>query len=119
MCAVEAAVNVHKVEVAHVSMEIINDSAAEALVCWQKWARAFEPQVADRSLKLVNASGGPIKHFGKRAVSFSLEHGEGRKVTNVRKPFMAGARVMDVGNLVRFAPCLGGGSFLKARRLGS
>ena len=66
----------------------------------------------DRPLKLVNASGGRIEHFGKRAVSFNPENCDGRtmeakfEVTNVRKPLMAVARVVDAGNVVQFGPRL-------------
>ena len=54
-------------------------------------------------LKLVNASGGRIEHFGKRALSFNPETCDGRtmeakfEVTNVRKPLVAVARVFDAG----------------------
>ena len=60
-------------------------------------------QAVDRLLKLVNASGGRIEHFGKGAVSFNPENCDGRKmeakfeVTNVRKLLMAVARVVDAG----------------------
>ena len=110
VCAVEAAVKVEEVEVAQVSTEITIDSAAEESVCPQQWAEAFGLQMADKPLKLVNANGGRIEHFGHRAVSFNPESGEGRtmeakfEVTNVRKPLMAVARVVDAGNVVQFGP---------------
>ena len=110
VCAVEAAVKVDEVEVAQVSTEITIDSAAEESVCPRKWAEGFGLEMADRPLRLVNASGGRIEHFGKRAVSFNPENGQGRtmeakfEVTNVRKPLMAVARVVDAGNVVQFGP---------------
>ena len=110
VCAVEATLQVEEVAVAQVSTEITIDSAAEESVCPQKWAEGFGLQRADRPLKLVNASGGRIEHFGNRAVSFNPENGEGRtmeakfEVTNVRKPLMAVARVVDAGNVVQFGP---------------
>ena len=55
----------------------------------------------DRPLKLVNASGGRIEDFGKR-VERTME--AKFEVTNVRKPIMAVARVVDAGNVVQFGP---------------
>ena len=52
----------------------------------------------------MNASGGRIEHFGKRAVSFNPENCDGRMMTNVRKPLMAVARVVDAANVVQFGP---------------
>ena len=108
--AVEASAQVHELDVAHVSTEITIDSAAEESVCPQKWAESFGVHAVDRLLKLVNASGGRIEHFGKRAVSFNPENCDGGtmeakfEVTNVRKPLMAVARVVDAGNVVQFGP---------------
>ena len=95
---------------AQVSTEITIDSAAKESVCPQKWAESFGLQAVDRPLKLVNASGGRIEHFGKKAVSFNAENCDGRtmeakfEVTNIRKPLMAVARVVDAGNLMQFGP---------------
>ena len=108
--AVEASAQVHELDVAQVSTEITIDSAAEESVCQQKWAESFGLQTVDRPLKLVNASGGRIEHFGKGAVSFNPENCDGRtieakfEVSNVRKPLMAVARVVDAGNVVQFGP---------------
>ena len=110
VCTVEEAARIDDVEVAQVQTEITVDSAAEESVCPQAWAAGFGLQAADRQLKLVNASGGRIEHFGKRAVSFNPMDGQGRtmeanfEVTNVRKPLMAVARMVDAGNLVQFGP---------------
>ena len=110
MYAVEASAQVHELDVAQVSTEITIDSAAEESVCPQKWAESFGLQAVDRPLKLVNASGGRIEHFGKRAVSYNPENCARRtmeanfEVTNVRKPLMALARVVDAGNVVQFGP---------------
>ena len=101
VCAVDASAQVHELDVAQVSTEITIDSAAEESVCPQKWAESFGLQVVDRPLKLVNASGGRIEHFGKR-VERTME--AKFEVTNVRKPIMAVARVVDAGNVVQFGP---------------
>ena len=110
VCAVETPMAWEEIEVAQVRTEITVDSAAEESVCPLAWAEDFGTQKSARVLKLVNASGGKIKHFGKRAVSFNPEDGEGRtmeakfEVTDVRKPLMAVARVVDAGNVVQFGP---------------
>ena len=104
--AVEASAQVHELDVAQVSTSITIDSAAEESVCPQKWAESFGLQAVDRPLKLVNASGGRIEHFGRSSVSCNPENCDGRtmeakiEVSNVRKPLMAVARVVDAGNVV-------------------
>ena len=48
--------------------EVTVDSAAEESVCPKEWAKMYEmkPVQEGRQLRLVNASGGPIKHYGQR-----------------------------------------------------
>ena len=80
VCAVEASAQVHELD---------------------EWAESIGLQAVDRPLKLVNASGGRIEHFGKRTERIMEAKFE---VTNVRKPIMAVARVVDAGNVVQFGP---------------
>ena len=79
---------------AQVSTEITIDSAAEESVCPQKWTESFGLQAVDRLLMLVNASEGRIEHFDGRTMEAKFE------VTNVRKPLMAVARLVDAGGAV-------------------
>ena len=50
--------------------EITIDSAAEESVCPEEWAMGFGTAkvVAGKEMRLVNASGGEIKHYGRRKV---------------------------------------------------
>ena len=87
------------------------DSAAEESVCPKEWAAEFglRPAEDSKKMRFVNASGGDIQHYGSRAVAFKSE-AEGQvmglkfQVTDVRKPLVAVARVVEVGNIVQFGP---------------
>ena len=65
--AAEASAQVHELDVAQVSTGD-NDRLGGRRVGFppQKWAESSGLQAVDRPLKLVNASGGRIGHFGKR-----------------------------------------------------
>ena len=62
-------------------------------------------------MKFRNASGGQMKHFGAREVTFRAEDMEGDKmmglefqVSEVKKPLAAVCRIAEKGNLVQFGP---------------
>ena len=48
------------------------DSAAEESVCPRDWAEEFRVAAVEqgRELRLVNASGGRIPHYGNKVVNF-------------------------------------------------
>ena len=58
-------------------------------------------------MKLINASGGPINHWGSRTVTLDAE-GAGRpleigfQVTDVKKPLLSVRRLCEQGNVVQF-----------------
>ena len=87
----------HEQEVSQVKTKITIDSAAEESV---------SIQMADNPLKLVNASGGRIEHFGGRVVSFNPESCDGRPLEGDQRQesLMTVARVVDAGNVVHFGP---------------
>ena len=85
------------------------DSAADESVCPQGWAQQFGMEPSRKNLKLVNASGGAITHFGARQVAFQPEAagrvlGVGFEVTDVKKPLLSVKRVCEKGNTVHFGP---------------
>ena len=98
------------VDVCGVRTEITVDSAADESVCPQGWAAHFGTGPSDRALKLVNASGGEICHYGSRQVAFQPEEmggrmlGMGFQVTDVKKPLMSVSRICESGNIVQFGP---------------
>ena len=93
-------------------VKVTVDSAAEESVSPADWASRFplDPVVPGRELKLVNANGGKINHYGKRRVAFSPSSnsqkclGLGFEVTDVRKPLAAVFRICEQGNIVQFGP---------------
>ena len=93
-----------------VQAEITVDSAADESVCPRQWAAHFGTGPKERDLKLVNASGGPIAHYGSRKVAFRLDGTTGRilgvgfEVTDVKKPLMSVKRICEKGNIVQFGP---------------
>ena len=99
------------VDVCGVRSEITVDSAAEESVCPRGWAGHFaaSPVLKGQELKLVNASGGKINHYGSKKVAFQAD-GQGRvlgmgfEVTDVKKPLMAVSRICEKGNVVQFGP---------------
>ena len=108
ICHVEA-------DVCALKTDITVDSAAEESVCPQGWAAHFgtTPVPEGKGLRLVNASGGPISHYGSRRVAFQPNSssavegrimGMGFEVTDVKKPLMAVSRICEKGNVVQFGP---------------
>ena len=95
-----------------VAAEITVDSAADESVCPRHWAEQFgtSPVKKGQELKLINASGGKINHYGSRKVAFQPEAAGGRllgvgfEVTDVKKPLMAVSRICEKGNVVQFGP---------------
>ena len=62
-------------------------------------------------MKFVNASGGRMKHFGARDVTFRAKDSDTTammgmefQVSEVRKPLAAVWRIAEKGNLVQFGP---------------
>ena len=99
-------------EVCGVRTEITVDSAAEESVCPHGWAENFgiSPVTKGQELKLVNASGGKIIHYGSRKVALQAQEAGGRllemgfEVTDVKKPLLAVSRICEKGNVVQFGP---------------
>ena len=98
-------------DVCGVATEITVDSAAEESVCPLHWAEQFglEPVPKGREMKLVNASGGKIAHWGSRKVTMHNEETGralemGFQVTDVKKPLLAVSRLCERGNVVQFGP---------------
>ena len=97
-------------DVCGVKTEITVDSAADESVCPQGWAAHFGTEPVERKLNLVNASGGPIGHYGSRQVAFQPDAAGGRmlgvgfQVTDVKMPLMAVSRICEKGNIVQFGP---------------
>ena len=112
ICPVETEMAGHDVEasICGVRAEITVDSAADESVCPRQWAAHFGTGPKERDLKLVNASGGPIAHYGSRKVAFQPDDMAGRvlgvgfEVTDVKKPLMSVKRICEKGNLVQFGP---------------
>ena len=94
--------------------EVTIDSAAEESVCPKEWEESSGTAGVEEGekLKLINASGGRINHFGSRRVNFEAEDTEGEggmmglvfQVSDVRKPLAAVWRIAEKGNLVCFGP---------------
>lgn len=89
--------------------EITVDSAAEESVCPMGWAEQFgmTPVEPDKAMKLVNASGGRIAHWGSRRVRVQAAGVErpldiGFQVTDVKKPLLSVRRLCEQGNVVQF-----------------
>ena len=94
-----------------VATEITVDSAAEESVCPLHWAEQFglNPVEKGREMKLVNASGGRISHWGSRKVVMHAGEGGravemGFQVTDVKKPLLSVNRLCEKGNIVQFGP---------------
>jgi hypothetical protein len=90
--------------------EITVDSAAEESVCPREWCKDFGTRAPDKLLKFVNASGGPMGHYGERTANFKLEGKESGimslnfQVSDVQKPLVAVRRITEKGNVVQFGP---------------
>ena len=94
--------------------KITIDSAAEESACPWEWGEGFGIQEVEegKGMKLVNASGGGIQHWGAREVRFTAEDvgkvrrlmGLGFQVCDVKKPLAAVWRICEKGNLVQFGP---------------
>ena len=92
-----------------VMTEITVDSAAEESVCPRAWAEQFGIKSVEpgKAMKLVNASGGRISHWGSRRVQVYAAGLErpldiGFQVTDVRKPLLSVRRLCEQGNIVQF-----------------
>ena len=95
-------------------MEVTVDSAADESVCPKEWGEdMFQlKEVAEgKEMKLRNANGGKIMHYGKRDVTFEVEGefdvklmGLGFQASDVRKPLAAAHRIVEKGNWVQFGP---------------
>ena len=91
--------------------EIVVDSAADESVCPWEWAKAFKTlEVAEeRKMKLRNAGGGRINHYGEKMVNFTAGDqdsliGMKFQVCDVQRPLAAVWRMVEQGNVVRFGP---------------
>ena len=93
--------------------EVTVDSAADESVCPKEWGEVFELKEVEpgREMKLTNANGGKIEHYGQRDVSFEVGDGDNAKVismgfqvSDVRKPLAAVHRIVEKGNKVCFGP---------------
>ena len=51
--------------------EITVDSGAEESVCRVGWGKEFGMQQVAEKMRLVNAGGGKIEHYGNRRVAFT------------------------------------------------
>ena len=74
-----------------------------------RWAEQFgtQPVEPGKELKLVNASGGKIAHWGSRRVRVQAAGVEraldiGFQVTDVKKPLLSVRRLCEQGNVVQF-----------------
>ena len=99
-------------DVCGVRTDITVDSAADESVCPREWAQQFGTAPSLKHLKLVNASGGPIAHYGSRHVAFRPDEasrvlGVGFEVTDVKKPLLSVKRICERGNTVHFGPSEG------------
>ena len=89
--------------------EITVDSAAEESVCPKNWGEAFQTRRPSRWLRFVNASGGPMGHYGEKTAMFKAK-GQldimslGFQVSDVQKPLAAVWRIAERGNLIQFGP---------------
>ena len=78
---------------------------------WEEKSGMKGIEVGER-LKLINASGGRINHYGSRKVNFEAEDSEEDggmmglvfQVSDVRKPLAAVWRIAEKGNVVCFGP---------------
>ena len=89
--------------------DITVDSAADESVCPRSWAEQFGmmPVEPGKELKLVNASGGNILHWGSRqvqvnAVGVKRPLDIGFQVMDVRKALLSVRRLCENGNVVQF-----------------
>ena len=69
----------------------------------------LKPVEEGREMKLVNANGGRIHHWGSRRVTVNAEGVArpleiGFQVTDVKKPLLAVRRLCENGNVVQFRP---------------
>jgi hypothetical protein len=88
------------------------DSCAAETVCPKEWAKEFkmEPVKPEKKLNLVNASGGPIGHYGERKVALQTEDEFGWEkviglpfqVCDVKRPLAAVSQICKKGNIVQF-----------------
>ena len=91
--------------------EIVVDSAADESVCPWEWAKAFKVKEIpeEQRMRLRNASGGRIHHYGEKVINFtagSQDDVMGMKfqVCDVQRPLAAVWRMVEKGNIVQFGP---------------
>ena len=91
--------------------EIVVDSAADESVCPWEWAKAFpiKEVPAGRRMRLKNASGGQIQHYGEKTIHFKTGDdakvkGMKFQVCDVQRPLAAVWRMVEKGNVVQFGP---------------
>lgn len=91
--------------------EIVIDSAADESVCPWEWAKVFPIREVpyDRRMRLKNASGGKIQHYGEKTIHFKAGDNDKVKgmrfqVCDVQRPLAAVWRMVEKGNVVRFGP---------------
>ena len=87
--------------------DIIVDSAADES-CWPVGqGDAYKTRQTAKELKLRTASGGDMKHYGEKLITFKYKGGEAKdpvglkfQVTDVKKPLLAVRRLVEKGNVV-------------------
>ena len=92
-------------------VKIAIDSAAAESVCPPGWAEEFKvtPCVPGQEQSFVNASGGPIKHYGEKRVALLTPGGDRVigmpfQACDVKRPLAAVRRICEKGNIVQFGP---------------
>ena len=95
-------------------VKIAIDSAAAESVCPWEWAEQFpvKPVAQGQEQSFVNASGGPIKHYGEKKVALLAKGSTGMERTiglpfqacDVKRPLAAVWRICEKGNIVQFGP---------------
>ena len=92
-------------------VKIAIDSGAAESVCPMDWANEFKvtPCAPGKEQKFVNASGGPIKHYGEKKVAL-INPGDNKiigmpfQACDVKRPLAAVKKICEKGNLVQFGP---------------
>ena len=87
------------------------DSGAAESVSPYDWFEDFglDPVKPGKQLRLVNASGGKINHYGERKVAMRTGSGDRLigllfQVCDVRKPLVSVKRICEKGNIIQFGP---------------
>ena len=92
-------------------VRIAVDSGAAESVSPYDWFEDFglNPVAPGKQLRLVNASGGKINHYGERKVAMRAGSGERLiglpfQVCDVKKPLVSVKRICEKGNIIQFGP---------------